>query len=80
MQGYGNPPHGWVITSEKLNSEYERIGLAECPEHPQFGGTPMLCIWDDPVPQGSGRCAPMLFDRQTRDWLREQLSRFPDKD
>lgn len=54
------------------NSEGERIAIERREMH---GRTPVFClvIYDDPPPTGTGRPAPMLLDRGTRDWLRAEM-------
>ena len=67
-------PAGWALIAEHMNSEGERMGVATCPDHPQFGD-PLLVIWDDPIPQGTGIAAMALLDVGTREWLQEVLGR-----
>lgn len=56
-----------------FNSEGERVGIERCTAEP-FVGKPLLVIYDDPPPRGTGTQAPMLLDGGTVAWLTEQLA------
>lgn len=58
--------------SNHYNTEGERIAI-ERANTPRFEGQPLLVMYDDDPPYGTGIAAPMLLDKGTREWLREQL-------
>jgi len=76
VTGYEPGPEGWDIVSEHVNSEGERIAIAACPDHPseEWAKALMLLVWDDPHPQGTGRCALTLLDQGSVEWLAAQLA------
>lgn len=57
---------------EYRNSEGERIAIETCTA-PDFAGQPILSIFDDPPPHGTGTRAPTLLDEGAIRWLLDQL-------
>lgn len=60
-----------MIVSEFLNGEHELIQIRRVTDG-DFKGSLILCIVDN---NHRGAVAPHLLDRETRDWLREQLDK-----
>lgn len=56
---------------EHVNSEGERITLADAPD--EFPGCQVLIVHDDPPPRGSGIGAPTLITPATAAWLVKQM-------
>ena len=71
---YGPLPIGWHLTAEHVNSEGERMGIASCHDHPQFGDARLLIVWDAPIPLGTGVAAMTLIDTGVIEWLQEVLA------
>ena len=61
------------MNASHTNSEGERIAI----ETRKLRGVTLvhcLVIYDDAPPHGSGKAAPMLLDKSTREWLKTQIA------